>query len=77
MTDKTWSRENGARVDETPQAKLRNKLWPFWTLVDFLKEDHRAKLLSRPWWEEKLYQLVEKCRQNQEVILDLIKQTEK
>ena len=29
----------GNWVNETPQAKLRNQLGPFWTLVDLLSEE--------------------------------------
>lgn len=40
MSEKSGHRDiNGNWVDETPQAKLRNKLTPFWTLSSIIAEE--------------------------------------
>ncbi len=36
FTESTGHKEDGVWVDETTQAKLRNKLSPFWTLSELL-----------------------------------------
>jgi hypothetical protein len=37
---------DGNWVEENPQAKLRNQLGPFWTLIDILSSDRLDKTLS-------------------------------
>jgi len=68
---------NGNWIPETPQAKLRNRLSPFWTLSDILSnEDMISKLLSTEKGTELIKSLVERCNENKSDILDLISQTE-
>jgi hypothetical protein len=66
----------GNWVNETPQAKLRNQLGPFWTLVDILSEERLEKLLNTPDGLEMIKDCVEQCKNNRQNILDLIKETE-
>lgn len=68
---------NGNWVEESPQAKLRNQLGPFWTLVDLMSEDRLEKILNHPDGMEMIRECLEKCKLNRSTILDLIKQTEK
>mgnify|MGYP003607627255 FL=1 len=68
---------DGNWVNETPQAKLRNKLSPFWTLVDLLSDYRLDKVLNHPQGLEMIQKCLEQCKSNQEVILELIKETEK
>ncbi len=68
---------DGTWVNETPQAKLRNKLGPFWTLVDLLSDYRLDKVLNHPQGLEMIQKCLDKCKLNQEVILELIKETEK
>ena len=68
---------DGNWVNETTQAKLRNQLSPFWTLVDLLSDDRLDKVLNHPQGLEMIQKCLEKCKSNQEVILELIKETEK
>lgn len=67
----------GNWVSESPQAKLRNQLGPFWTLVDLLSEERLDKLLNHPDGLEMIQKCLEQCKNNQQIILDLIKETEK
>ena len=77
MEEKTGHHDSEwKRVDETFQAKLRNQLWPFWTLIDILHEERLSKLLSTPEWETMIQKCVEQCKLNQQRILDIIKETE-
>jgi hypothetical protein len=47
MSEKSGHRDiNGNWVDETPQAKLRNKLRPFWTLSCEESKDLILKLIA-------------------------------
>lgn len=67
---------DGNWVNETPQAKLRNQLGPFWTLVDILSEERLEKLLNTTDGLEMIQDCVEQCKNNRQNILDLIKETE-
>ncbi len=68
---------DGNWVPETPQAKLRNKLTPFWTLTQMLSNDEMyQKIISSDKGKDMIKSLIERCEENKEVILDLIKQTE-
>ena len=40
--------QDGNWVNESPQAKLRNQLGPFWTIVDLLSEERLDKILQHP-----------------------------
>jgi hypothetical protein len=69
---------DGNWVPETTQAKLRNKLSPFWTLSDILSNDeHLSKLLSSEKGLNILKDLAKQCESNKEVIIELIKKTNK
>lgn len=68
---------DGNWIPETPQAKLRNRLSPFWTLTEVLSNDERyQKLISSDKGKDIIKSLIERCEENKSVILDLIKQTE-
>jgi hypothetical protein len=67
----------GNWVNETPQAKLRNQLGPFWTLIDLLSEDRLDKVLKHPSGLEMIQNCLKQCKDNQQKILDLIKETGK
>jgi hypothetical protein len=77
FSENTGHRENGEWVNETPQAKLRNQLGPFWTLVSILSEERLDKLLNHPDGLEMIQKCLEQCKDSQQTILDLIKETEK
>ena len=68
---------DGNWIEETPQAKLRNQLGPFWTLTDVLKSDRIDKVLELDGGKELIERLIEQCNENKQIILDLIKETEK
>ena len=68
---------DGNWVNETPQAKLRNKLSPFWTLVDLMSDERLEKVLNHPDGLEMIKDCLEKCKSSRNEILDLIKETEK
>jgi hypothetical protein len=68
---------NGNWIPETPQAKLRNRLSPFWTLTDIMSSaDKFEKILQSDNGLELIQSLVQRCQENKEVILNLIKETE-
>ncbi len=67
--------ENGNWIPETPQAKLRNKLSPFWVLTDMLSLTDDDKLKSKKS-KDLLKSLVETCQENKASILELINETE-
>jgi hypothetical protein len=75
----TGSRDtDGNWIPETTQAKLRNKLSPFWTLSDILaNEDVTSKLISSEAGIKMINELANKCNQNKSDILDLIQKTDK
>lgn len=66
----------GNWINETPQAKLRNQLGPFWTLVDLLSEERLDKILNHPTGLEMLQSCLEQCKDSRQRIIDLIKETE-
>jgi hypothetical protein len=68
---------DGNWVNETPQAKLRNKLSPFWTLVDLMSDERLEKVLNHPDGLEMIKDCLEQCKSSRNEILDLIKETEK
>lgn len=64
---------NGNWVLESETAKLRNKLGPFWTLVDILirqKEDNNKDL------SELIDNCLERCIENRPKIIEHIKNIE-
>jgi hypothetical protein len=68
---------DGSWVPETPQAKLRNRLSPFWTLTEILSNDEMyQKIISSDKGKDIIKSLIERCEENKSVILDLIKETE-
>ena len=68
---------DGTWIPETPQAKLRNRLSPFWTLSEVLSDDDMiAKMLSTEKGIEFIKKLAARCNENKSTILDLINQTE-
>ena len=68
---------DGTWITETPQAKLRNRLSPFWTLSEVLSDDDMlSKMLSTEKGREHIKNLTDRCNENKSDILDLIKQTE-
>jgi hypothetical protein len=67
---------DGNWVEETPQAKLRNQLGPFWTLIDILSSDRLDKTLLNGG-DDLVIRLVNQCNENRRPIIELIKQTEK
>ncbi len=67
----------GSWVPETPQAKLINRLSPFWTLTEILSNDEMyQKIISSDKGKDIIKSLIERCEENKSVILDLIKETE-
>lgn len=66
----------GNWINEAPQAKLRNQLGPFWTLVDILSEEGLEKILNHSDGLEMVQQCLQQCKNNRQNILDLIKETE-
>lgn len=69
--------QDGNWVNESPQAKLRNQLGPFWTIVDLLSEERLDKILQHPNGLKMIEDCIKQCKNNQQKILDLIKETEK
>jgi len=66
---------NGEWIEETPQAKLRNKLTPFWTLSSILSEEKYDK--TDPELIDIINRLVNQCEESKDLILQLITETEK
>lgn len=76
MGEKSGHRDiNGNWVDETPQAKLRNKLTPFWTLSSIISEEKYDK--SNPDIVEMIDRLAKTCESLKDEIMFLINETEK
>jgi hypothetical protein len=73
--ERTGSWENGKWVDETPQAKLRNQLGPFWTLSEIIS-DH-PEILQTEDGLKIATELAKQCENAKETIKNLIKETEK
>lgn len=69
--DITGHRQNDEWIDETPQAKLRNALGPFWMLSKLLNKD-----LERIIGTDYLKNLIKKCEESKDRILELIDETE-
>jgi hypothetical protein len=68
---------DGNWIPETPQAKLRNRLSPFWVLTDILGDsDMLQKLLSSDKGKDMINNLIKRCQENKSIILELIKDTE-
>ncbi len=62
---------------ESAQAKLRNKLGPFWTLSELISNSERfEKLLSTEGGRELIIKCAKQCELNKERVLELIKITE-
>jgi len=73
---KTGHRDiNGNWVEETPQAKLRNKLTPFWTLSSILSEERYDK--SNTELIDIINRLANQCEESKDLIMQLIAETEK
>lgn len=66
---------DGSWVDETPQAKLRNSLGPFWTLSEIIAGE-RLEMLKEKDMLDILIRLAKTCEENKASILELIKETE-
>jgi hypothetical protein len=66
---------NGEWIEETPQAKLRNKLTPFWTLSSILSEERYDK--SNTELIDMITRLSKTCEESKDLILKLIAETEK
>ncbi len=67
---------NGEWIPETPQAKLRNKLTPFWVLTDVLSTKSVDEVLESDDIKGLINDLVDQCEKNKSTILNLIKETE-
>jgi regulator of replication initiation timing len=62
---------------ESAQAKLRNKLGPFWTLSELISnEETFEKLLSSEVGKDILIKAAKQCQLNKDRIIELIKITE-
>ena len=71
---KTGSRDiNGNWVDETPQAKLRNMLGPFWTLSEIINDN--PETLTDKEGLELIKQLAKTCEDHKDIITNLISET--
>jgi hypothetical protein len=66
--------KDGNWVPETPQAKIRNRLTPFWTLTSILSENEWK---DNPEIMEMVTGLAKQCEELKPIILDLLIQTEK
>ena len=66
---------NGNWVEETPQAKLRNKLTPFWTLSSILSDERYDK--SNTELIDIINRLANQCEESKDLIMQLIAETEK
>ena len=75
MNEKTGHIDiNGNWVDETPQAKIRNKLTPFWTLSSIISEEKYDK--NKPEIVNIIERLSNTCESLKDEILQLIAETE-
>lgn len=73
--EKTGHWEDGKWVDETPQAKLKNQLGPFWTLSEIII--NHPEFLQTDKGLELIKDLAKQCEDVKETIKNLIKETEK
>lgn len=65
---------NGNWIEETPQAKLRNKLTPFWTLSEIIATDRYDK--SNDELINLILEIAQRCEESKEEIMNLIAETE-
>jgi hypothetical protein len=76
MSEKTGHRDiNGVWVDETPQAKLRNKLTPFWTLSSIISDEKFDK--TNDDVVDIINRLANTCETLKDEIMSLIAETER
>lgn len=69
---------DGTWIDETPSAKLRNKLSSFWTLSTILvDEEMRDKFLKNDKGQKLLFDIAQRCEQSKDSILSLIDELSK
>ena len=66
---------NGEWIEETPQAKLRNKLTPFWTLSEIISTERYDK--SNDELINLILEIAKRCEESKEEIMNLIAETEK
>lgn len=66
---------DGNWVEETPQAKLRNLLGPFWNLSEIIAGDRLEALKDKDMLDI-LIRIANTCEDSKDEILELIKQTE-
>lgn len=63
---------------ETIQAKIRNKLTPFWTLNQMMSDNELwVNINSTEPGRGIVLELIQQCTENKKVILDLIDSIEK
>ena len=61
---------------ETIQAKIRNKLTPFWTLTELMSDDEKwGKFNSTEEGRQLIKEMVTQCNLNKETLLELIDKT--
>ena len=65
---------DGNWVEETPQAKLRNKLTPFWTLSEIISTERYDK--SNDELIKLILEIARRCESSKDEIMNLIAQTE-
>ncbi len=65
---------NGNWIEESPQAKLRNKLTPFWTLSEILATERYDK--SNDELIKLIQDIAKRCEECKDEIMNLISQTE-
>lgn len=67
---------NKSKDLETNQAKIRNRLTPFWTLTSLMDDTDALRKLSATEDGLKLLKsLVKRCNDNKSIILELIDKT--
>lgn len=61
---------------ETIQAKIRNKLTPFWALTELMSDDEKwGKFNSTDEGRQLIKEMVTQCNLNKETLLELIDKT--
>ena len=61
---------------ETPQAKIRNKLSPFWTLTEMMGDEKLwFNINSTETGRQIVQELVQQCNENKEEILEILDKT--
>lgn len=64
---------DGKWIDETPAAKLRNKLTSFWTLSTMLSDvDMRERLFTDEKIKQMVFDVAKTCEENKDQIIKLI-----